>query len=76
MASSEYNLPPCRCGYKGEGPHPCHARLYACGKPGTPRFVCLGPAHLAGMQPKFSAYETYACDECWQAYLKLLKEAQ
>jgi hypothetical protein len=73
-SSSEYNLPPCRCGYKGEGPHPCHARAYTCGKPATPRFYVLGPAALAGMQIKFSALETWACDECWRQYLQLVAE--
>lgn len=60
----------CRCGHQGSGPHPCHGKAYTCGAPAKPRLVSTGPAALAGMQLKFSAYETWACDDCWQTFAK------
>jgi hypothetical protein len=57
----------CRCGHEGDGPHPCHARAYTCRKPAKQRFYNARPAALAGVQMKFTADETWACDECWAA---------
>lgn len=63
----------CRCGHTGSEPHPCHGDGYRCRKPALRRFTQTGPHALAGMQLKFSMRETWACDECWAAYLLLLK---
>ena len=60
----------CRCGYTGEGPHPCHHGGYTCGKPSRQRFYYPVPVALAGMQLKFAAHETWACDEHWETYRK------
>lgn len=66
---------PCRCGWDGEtGPHPCHSDGYRCRQPAEQRFRITGPAHLAGMQLKFNASETWACDECWSYYQKYVKD--
>ena len=63
--------PMCRCGWDGKGVHLCHR----CGKkPGSERFVATGPASLAGVQVKFSAYKTWGCEECWKEYA--IKNAQ
>jgi hypothetical protein len=58
----------CRCGHSGEGPHPCHFAGYSCRAPASARFVAVPGASLAGVQMKVSAYETFACDECWEKY--------
>jgi hypothetical protein len=58
----------CRCGYTGVGPHPCHAEMYTCRRPAKHRIYVTGPATLPGAQMKFSAAETYACDECWAKF--------
>lgn len=59
----------CRCGYTGEGPHPCHGQGYTCRRPATRRlYEQPAPYSLAGMQPKISAVETWACQECWRAW--------
>jgi hypothetical protein len=66
----------CRCGFIGEDTdHPCHGHNYTCSKPGIPRFAVTGPANVAGNQMKMSAYQTFSCDECWEAYQKRRKEA-
>lgn len=61
----------CRCGHdiKSEEQHPCHGLAYACKKPATSRFVTY-PVCVAGGQPKLGAYETWACDECWEQFKK------
>lgn len=64
---------PCRCGYTGEGPHPCRGKEYRCKKPATSRFVAQ-PTCLAGAQMKLQAYETWACDECWAEFQEALKK--
>jgi hypothetical protein len=60
----------CRCGWNGEGDHPCHGNGYRCRKPAQIRFITY-PTALAGMQLKLDAYETFACDECWNEKQKI-----
>ncbi len=60
----------CRCGWDGKGEHPCHARAYTCTNPGTARYYEPHKMYsLAGAMPKISAVQTYACDECWSAFI-------
>jgi hypothetical protein len=68
---------PCRCGYTGDGPHPCHADGYACGKPAQARYYDPNPGQwsLAGMQLKLSVTETWACDGCWDAFKKQMEKS-
>lgn len=61
----------CRCGWDGQGDHPCHAGKYTCGKPGTERVIAGGWAVLAGNHPKLDAYVTYACDEHWKIFKEI-----
>lgn len=58
----------CRCGYNGEGGHPCHGNNYTCRKPATRRFYSPRMVGLAGMQMKLEASETWACDACWAEF--------
>lgn len=70
---------PCRCGFDGVGDvHPCHGLAYTCKKPATRRFIAqpLGTYSLAGMQPKFAASDTWACDECWAKFQEMQKVAK
>lgn len=60
---------PCRCGHVGGDPHPCHGQAYKCRKPASRRFMAY-PTCLSGVQMKLGAYETWACDECWEAFKK------
>jgi hypothetical protein len=63
----------CRCGWDGQGDHPCHYRAYACKKAAKQRFYYDGkPFSLAGMQMKLSVHDTWACDECWEEFKRLL----
>lgn len=58
----------CRCGHptaSTDVPHPCHGKGYTCRAPATSRLVAA-PTCLAGAQMKLGAYETWACDECWE----------
>lgn len=71
--SEDSTLKNCRCGYDGDGSHPCHGNGYSCRKPATQRFITY-PASLAGMQLKFAAYDTWACDECWEDYKSKTKQ--
>lgn len=64
----------CRCGYIGEGEHPCHAEGYTCGKPAKQRFYNPQTVALSGMQMKFQVQDTWACDQHWEEFLKLLKK--
>jgi len=65
----------CRCGWDGQGDHPCHANAYTCRKPAKVRYYEPTKLYaLAGMQMKMSVAETYACDECWEA-MKPVMEA-
>ena len=57
----------CRCGYTGEGEHPCHGAGYSCRRPATKRLVAY-PTCLAGAQLKLAATETWACEACWSVY--------
>lgn len=66
---------PCRCGHSGDGPHPCHRHSYTCRKPAAMRVYNPHLAGLGGQQLKFGAEVTWACDECWEAFCELLKEA-
>lgn len=59
----------CRCGWEGRGPHPCHGWFYNCDNPGTPRYVTRSVG-IAGARLKVGAYRTFACDECWGAFLR------
>lgn len=62
---------PCRCGWDGEGDHPCHGQMYTCRRPATARYYEPHKFYsLAGAQPKMSVAQTYACDECWEAFTK------
>lgn len=67
----------CRCGHEegGKAPHPCHGFGYTCGQPAQRRMVATGPAVLPGVQPKLSAYETWACDVCWASFQTPLPKA-
>ena len=63
----------CRCGWYGVGDHPCHHAAYTCRRPAKRRFYVPSMAFtLAGGQLKFSMSDTFACDECWEAFSKLL----
>lgn len=64
----------CRCGFSGEGSHPCHNNGYTCRKPATQRFYNARPVALAGVQMKLQADETWACDECWEGFKEFLKK--
>lgn len=69
MSSNESN---CRCGAPaGTTSHPCHGFAYTCRAPAVSRLVIQGRARfvaLAGMQMKAEvpAYQTWACDACWE----------
>jgi hypothetical protein len=58
----------CRCGYSGEGEHPCHYNEYSCRKPAKHRFYSPKAAVLAGLQFKLEVLDTWACDECWERF--------
>lgn len=60
--------PICRCGWDGQGEHPCHARGYTCGKPARQRFYGAHLVALAGVQMKVGISDTWACDEHWAAF--------
>ncbi len=66
----------CRCGYSGEGDHPCHAEGYTCGKSAKQRFYNPRPVALSGFQMKLQVEETWACDEHWESFQKQLKKVQ
>lgn len=58
----------CRCGWAGDGPHPCHGRAYSCRAPASHRFYDARPAAVAGVQVKLQVSETWACDACWAKF--------
>lgn len=64
----------CRCGHdkKSNEPHPCHWQDYTCRKPSLLRFI-LNNAGLSGSTPKFGANDTWACDDHWEEYKRLMK---
>lgn len=67
----------CRCGHdtSTEGAHPCHGKAHTCKEPGTRRlYVPTMRFSLAGVQPKLSVSETFACDACWDWFSEQLKE--
>lgn len=64
------NVEECRCGRKTETEHKCHGMGYTCPREGAERLYGLHISSLAGAQMKFGAYETFACDECWETYMK------
>ena len=69
---------PCRCGWDGQGEHPCHyprdGVAYSCKRPAKRRFYEPTKLYsLPGMQMKASVTETWACDECWEKFLVELK---
>lgn len=64
----------CRCGWNGQGGHPCHGQAYECRKPARERFYEPHKRYsLAGVQTKFSMSQTWACDECWATFLPRVK---
>lgn len=68
----------CRCGWDGQGAHPCHADGYTCRKPATRRFYTPTPgkapyAQVPGVQIKLQLAETFACDECWAKAQKIME---
>lgn len=65
----------CRCGYDGNGPHPCHGNGYTCRKPAQQRLCSPRFVSLAGNQMKLGVTETWACDACWAEWLKLIPGA-
>lgn len=68
---------PCRCGHADAGlPHPCHGGAYTCRKPARQYFYNPRPVALAGMQMKLGISETWACDECWDSFVKLMATHQ
>lgn len=61
----------CRCGMKTtDSFHPCHGKGYTCTSPAKERFYEAGPAFVAGVMPKWSANQTWACDDCWKDFVK------
>ena len=57
----------CRCGWDGQGDHPCHRNNYTCRKPAKIRYYEPTKLYaLAGVQMKMSVVDTWACDECWE----------
>lgn len=60
----------CRCGRATATVHPCHWDGYTCPRAGTERFYYVGPAYVAGVNPKIAAASTVACDEHWTAFTK------
>lgn len=67
---------PCRCGFAGEGEHPCHRCLNKGGvaRPGKRVFVAY-PTALAGAQMKLGAYESFACAPCLTEYRAFVEAA-
>ena len=65
VRSAPTTLPPedaaCRCGWTGDGPHPCHADGYQCRKPAERRDHDL-----------LATTSTWACDACWAEILPKL----
>lgn len=67
----------CRCGYNTSNDyHPCHGNGYTCKKPAKPRFYNPKLVALAGVQTKFQVSETYACDDCWENFSKVVKQME
>lgn len=68
----------CRCGHPKDAvtPHPCHWRSPGgrCGSPATQRFYNARPVCLSGVHMKLAVDETWACDEHWQVFLKMLAD--
>ncbi len=64
----------CRCGHEGGEPHPCHGQRYTCRAPAKHRLYNPYLASLAGVQMKVVAYDTWACDPCWEKFLAARKE--
>lgn len=64
----------CRCGWNGEGEHPCHWGAYTCRKPAKQRFYGAKPVCLSGVQMKLGVSETRACDEHWAEWQAESKE--
>lgn len=63
----------CRCGWDGQGEHPCHADAYTCRKPAQHRFYNPQFVGLAGVQMKMQVTDTYACDACWEKFKQELE---
>lgn len=65
----------CRCGWDGQGEHPCHGRNYTCRKLALHRFYTPSLRFaLAGQAMKFVTQDTWACDECWEDFKKLTEK--
>jgi len=60
----------CRCGHRLDStdPHPCHGDEYRCKKPAKQYFYNPTLPALAGMQMKVTVVDTWACEECWEAF--------
>lgn len=68
----------CRCGHRGDGPHPCHypadgVSPYTCRKPATQRFYNARPFQGSGTTMKLSVDDTWACDDCWAKHTAMMK---
>jgi hypothetical protein len=76
MERMSLSLQSCRCGYNGEGEHPCHRCISKGGevRPGKRHFITY-PTALAGMQMKLGAYETFACEPCLKEYRDYVERA-
>ena len=67
----------CRCGWSVVGDHPCHGKGYECKKPAKVRYYEPHSRYsLAGMQLKLSVVETFACDECWEAFKPQVRDSR
>lgn len=68
----------CRCGHPKDAvtPHPCHwqSPVGRCGAPSVQRFYNARPACLAGVQMKLVVDDTWACDEHWAVFQKMLAD--
>lgn len=62
----------CRCGHTGSDSHPCHGKGHTCGKPASQRFYNPMPVALAGVMMKVQVTDTWACDDCWDAFKAML----
>ena len=67
----------CRCGFNGEGEHPCHRCLNKGGEIRSGKRVFISyPASLAGMQVKTAAYTTFACEPCLAEYEAYIRQVE
>ena len=62
----------CRCGFKGKGTHPCHAKFYDCRQPAKRRFYSQVPIKNNQKIRKSQMLDTWACEDCWTEFKKKL----